>query len=471
MAFVLPIMADMDPNVRREDNNIGCFVSGECTKSVMENVYADVSTPEMCLGHCKAQEGCRYFTLHNQACFLYSNCKSLDTSIEGAVSGDSECWACSMTGTCTSGDFRLSTEATDEYTCATECGSEKKCEVYSWDKVDRVCALLETCDEYDSSAEGFVSGSKACSEEVQPTTDPAIFVAGGYGSSGMISDVEVVNLDPEDAGSCMKPADFPDGRYWAVGGVLDGAPEVCSGYNGYYLSTCYQYSKSSDQWATSTSLSDERYGAASTMMSDGRWVISGGYNSVDGYLDTTEIKSGNQVSFGSALDEETYLHCMASLNNTHAMVVGGYSPTGGYKQAYIYQPSSDGGSTSTITTLQQPTHTYTYPVCGMVQKQDGTQVVIAAGGSSSYNQVELFSLDTMEWEVGPSLPDGVYLAASVVHNNMFYMVGGYNTGDYEYSDKIMRFNIDDNAWTVMDQTLEMGRAYHVAMVVDAAEYC
>lgn len=117
--------------------------------------------------------------------------------------------------------------------------------------------------------------------------DGRVLVVGGYRPGGYIDSVEI--FDPS-TDSWAPGASLPGG---GRGGhlallLLDGKVLVTGGWNGStYLASSYVYDPATDTWSASADLTDQRYLSTATLLLDGRVLVVGGY--IGQTLRTTDL--------------------------------------------------------------------------------------------------------------------------------------------------------------------------------------
>ena len=101
---------------------------------------------------------------------------------------------------------------------------------------------------------------------------------------------------------------------------------------------------------------------------------------------------------------------------------------------------------------------------GGIVYPNGEEAVVVAGGRD-LNTVEIFFPSSMEWREGPDLPasDRWDAGMSVPFGNTFLIVGGEADGDI--SDRIIKYDVDNDDWIELPQTLTTARADGAAFLV------
>ena len=286
-----------------------------------------------------------------------------------------------------------------------------------------------------------------------------LMVIGGYTAE---NDVEMIDLSGQDR-NCLKPDYFPGENIEAMTGAyiedVDNAI-VCGGWTGsQYRSTCYVYQPDTRTWSLSgTTLSAPKGFTASTFI-EGQWFITGGRNA-SFYIKETESYDSGSDTFLSGVDMpvERFVHTIVSYSETSAIVFGNDFET---DETFIYDSISetwtDGPALQTARDESQG---------GLVQFPNGTNVVVAAGGSHT-STTEILDSETRTWSYGPELPYNIENGASVQYKDSFLIVGGSSVGTR--LDTIWMFNTK-GYWQELNQTLAIPRFHSVAILVPDS-YC
>ena len=121
-----------------------------------------------------------------------------------------------------------------------------------------------------------------------------MLVSSGYNESGLLDSTEVVDLKSGKIFSMAPLGRRTDG---ATGGLLDGLPVICGGYNDKQI-----HSIAKDQSKFLGQLSVRRWRAASVVLSNNTLWVTGGFDQSHNYLKTTElVTKDGQTSQGPDL--------------------------------------------------------------------------------------------------------------------------------------------------------------------------
>lgn len=94
------------------------------------------------------------------------------------------------------------------------------------------------------------------------------------------------------------------------------------------------------------------------------------------------------------------------------------------------------------------------PSCGIVYNEEEIPEIWVAGGYPNNPNVEILSLETQTWRIGPSLPHGIDGAAVFQYNKSIVLVGGITKE--RKTDGLVLFDRALKQWSVMNQTLFYG---------------
>ena len=121
---------------------------------------------------------------------------------------------------------------------------------------------------------------------------------------------------------CPYWVNYPIGIHGAIGGLLEGEPIICGGFNNAYTSkNCYEItSKRSDQLVI---MSTMRSNAAGVVINGSTFWITGGKDHNANALLSSEFIQWNGTMPGPKLPNPLVGHTMVIINNDLTMVIGG----------------------------------------------------------------------------------------------------------------------------------------------------
>ena len=111
--------------------------------------------------------------------------------------------------------------------------------------------------------------------------------------------------------------------------------------------------------------------------------------------------------------------------------------------------------------------------CGAATLQDGTRIIVVAGGDPPNAGVQIYNMDTMQWTTdGPRLPSPLKYGLTVPYGNSFLVVGGRDgLSETDDLDTILEFDPNNMAWITRPESLERPRAFHFVTTVDKERFC
>ena len=162
-------------SMAQDNNPIGCFISGECTRSEYEDVTIS-ENPDECLEFCGATPNCNYFTHYqdSSACFAFVDCAELtSSSCTDCISGDVTCTEqpCFLSGRC-DGTLLYFAVAENPDECLDACKSDPECSYFSFDSSDNFCILTTNCQTVDE-CDTCVYGNRGCENQPMSSTTAA----------------------------------------------------------------------------------------------------------------------------------------------------------------------------------------------------------------------------------------------------------------------------------------------------------
>ena len=169
--------------------------------------------------------------------------------------------------------------------------------------------------------------------------------------------------------------------------------------------------------------------AAAAKLEGGWWVTGGAYDEDEGILDTTIILVNGEWRAIVILPEGVYNHCVVQLNNTHVFYSWGYNGSAAAASSFIYR-EREGFNQQVDMERERNNH-------GCVLRNN---VVWGAGGYS--DSVEIFSLSSKSWRVGPSLPFSAIGGELVDYDGRLIFLGGYG----DNGNRIFQLEEKDMVW-------------------------
>jgi len=387
---------------------------------------------------------------------------------QGDCDSDDECLGTLVCGTNNCKDFHET--AANHTDCCTGTGGPGYCK-------DKLCTLGQgNCDSDDECLGYLICGknncnyvhandSNCCMENSSPTAvqvlvgmensgNDLLFL--GPGSPGTTGS-EVLKLPQLNASSCSLPPHPIPNIYGYVATVVTQGTMVCGGCDAKdwpnMTNTCNILTKSGS-WISTTSMYLNRLGAAAAWI-EGNWWVTGGYAAGATYFSSTEIFSEGSWYPGVNLPDKVWLHCMVSINGTHIFMSGGMNHRGHHiGDTYIYTHSA-----GFVKQLDMSYPRYSH-ACALYKGD----VWVAGGIGSRYNtirSVEKFSLQSLTWTMGPSLPVSSTGGQLVEDAGRLLYIGGSNNQDI--------YEMQNNAWVDVGD-LSNSRYFFTALKWES-DYC
>jgi hypothetical protein len=421
----------------------------------IDNIF-DVPSWDECSALCSATLGCTAWTWVDERftlapsivhkCHLKFGKPPAKPGVTGLISGTAGCRACKnpekKKTSCELIDMDLVGYLTKVYNignipsweeCSNLCSQRSGCTVWTWGTPSYSLHVfpVQRCYLGEGSPAptyepGLVSGHAGCkidhsgSISLVPKTSSTssgqskdggdvLFIGPAYLKYGPS---EVLNLPSLTKANCTPPG-FPHGRYESYTGTLTKAgPLLCGGYHSYNnRATCYVLARNGT-WMQVEGMKSKTSHPASVETGAGWWVADRG---------TSEMWDGNSWQDYDALPEYLWRPCMVRLNSTHVLLTGGkdpYTSKSGYAASYIHSKAT---GFVPVEDMNTPRHSH---ACGLV---DGNKAFVVAG-SDGFTDIagktsEYFSLETLKWHEGPSIPGDTWGGEMVSWNNRTYFLG------------------------------------------------
>jgi N-acetylneuraminic acid mutarotase len=240
----------------------------------------------------------------------------------------------------------------------------------------------------------------------------------------------------------MQPVTVSGGgsRVLAAGGAAD-SPCSC------IRNTAELYNESTNTWTnTATNMNAARVFQASSVLSDGRVLVTGGDSNTSGTntLASTEIYDPvadtwtTKASMNTAREAHTQVTFTDSSGNSKVMVIGGINGTGRLSSTEIYDPSANTWSAG-------PSLSYARNSFAAVLIHDG-RILVVGGDPTAYTHSEVYNPTTNSWTTYTTPSWTGWNSAVVLGAGANYRVltaGGRNT----YIANAMWFDPTTNSWS------------------------
>ena len=256
-------------------------------------------------------------------------------------------------------------------------------------------------------------------------TNGQVLVAAGYSGAGIAS----AELYDPTSGTWTETGSLanapwshtatllPNGQVLVVGGTSSDFP--------YYASESAElYDPASGTWTETGSLVTARFSHTATLLSNGKVLVAGGYNTVDGYLVRAELydpASGTWTDTGSLANPRD-VHTATLLPNGEVLAAGGIGTWGSLASAELYDSSTGTWTAAGSLATARWLHTATLLPNGQL---------LVAGGSdyfSVFASAELYDPATGTWTAAGSLATARWLhTATLLPDGKVLAAGGYNS--------------------------------------------
>ena len=371
-------------------------------------------------------------------------------------------YICYEEGVCYGGNAIAYHQVNDAEECLSFCQSNVDCAWFNFNPEDNdICILTTTCpyNVTDCVDSGCVYGQREC--ELGFWYGLNIMVATGY-YQGELDDTEVI--DTVAISQCSNlPQPYPVEVELAVAIEHESKIVICGGSP--VTTDCYSYSN--NRWDIEAfQLEPARYGAMSVEIRPGEWLIMGGTDGSNYFVDTKILSNGIFIN-GPNLPEPIEGGSSVMLNETHLFVASGryqvsspyYSP-----RNFILDIDSEEWTQIEDRTLDA---SYLHS-SGTFFNFSANEIQIANVG---HNGTEVYSPRENSWfEIPFPYPlTQLYQSAAIQQGpESFILIGGI-TNRESYSGDIYLFD-DEGLSVVKENVLRVPRYDHVAVPVPKNEF-
>ncbi|HEX4342991.1 MAG TPA: kelch repeat-containing protein, partial [Verrucomicrobiae bacterium] len=191
-----------------------------------------------------------------------------------------------------------------------------------------------------------------------------VLVAGGLDVSGYLASAEL--FDPATAawtttGALNLTRDGHTATLLANGKVLVVGGVEASDADGESLASAELYDPATGEWAKTGSLKMARRWHTATLLADGRVLVVGGYNHLNGFISTAELydpKTG-KWSLSGKMQTGRRSHTATLLADGRLLVAGGLTRLGNLANAELYNPATGNWVTAGAMSVARKYHTAT----------------------------------------------------------------------------------------------------------------
>ena len=295
----------------------------------------------------------------------------------------------------------------------------------------------------------------------------AILVATGY-DGNYLDNIEVIGgVNTESITSCSNlPSKFPLKLRSPVVIQHNFKVTICGGLSNDVTGDCYSYSN--NQWNIEAfKLEPARYGAFSTEIRPGEWLVMGGRDDEFNYLTDTQILQNGFFSPGPDLPEPMHSGSSTLLNDTHVLVVGGENQTNpdmNSPRNYILDINNHQWTQVADRNLEL----YHYHSSGTFYNSTAGELQVANIGKYG---IEVYSPKDNSWHqiTFPSPLTRLYRSATVqLGMDSFLLIGGKTNLESNSGDVYL---LNENGLSILkENVLQVPRRNHVAMLVSDTEF-
>jgi len=299
---------------------------------------------------------------------------------------------------------------------------------------------------------------------------------GNVGSMANPSNVvETINMKVSQA--CHTLPQYPVPVKMANGMMINGVQIIAGGgdFSGP-ISEVYKLDHLSNSWVLLGNMAETRKQFAVAELDGGLWAMGGlTTNNKDSMDSSTEIiYPDGTILDGPELPEARAGHCAVTLPNGKVVIMGGRtSKTVITKDVLFYDPSTStfaSGNTYEQMTYERETFACTHFYS---DKHLGRPVILSAGGSSAggSSKAEIYDYVNGCWEEIPDIPSpysasikGGPKAVPSLDGKGAFLQHGENFFE-------LTCNTSSCTWSVMEQTLDVGRVGAVMMYLPSVFEC
>jgi len=231
--------------------------------------------------------------------------------------------------------------------------------------------------------------------------------------------VELPSFEP--VSECQLPPHPTKDLTLATTGVLDGKVFTCGGTVGnkwppVYSSNCHKLEKGT--WSAQPDMKQQRTRAASSVTSNGEWLVTGGKNNGNDALTSTEIYKNGVWENGPELPVRMVGHCQ--LTTKSGVIVAGFDMDDIMNFLVLRLEGGEWKKLKEEKWRMQKWWQRFGHSCQMLP--DGRLAVIGGYGDRVLKRFDILDLNTLKWSEGPKLPFEIYDDFSAIYNDTLYII-------------------------------------------------
>jgi len=207
----------------------------------------------------------------------------------------------------------------------------------------------------------------------------------------------------------------------ATTGVLDGKVITCGGeveseWPSEYFSNCYKLEKGT--WSALPDMKQKRARAASSVTSNGEFLVTGGETTGQLALNTTEIYKNGVWEKGPELPVKMLGHCQ--LTTKSGVIVAGID---GMDISNFLVFRLEGGEWKMLKEEKQRKQKWVHRIGHSCQMLPDDRLAVLGGYGDLTWSFDILDLNTLTWTKGPDLPFNIFDDFSAIYNDSIYLIG------------------------------------------------
>jgi N-acetylneuraminic acid mutarotase len=284
-------------------------------------------------------------------------------------------------------------------------------------------------------------------------------ISGGENESDILS--EVLIYDPKSNSISVASPLSESRSYHQSTLLLDGKVLITGGYQKNFdsripISSAEVFEPSSSSWSSVAPMNVARVNHSSTLLNDGRVLVVGGNNENGDLLSSSEIydPQTNTWSFTkNELKDARSAHFAAIMKNGKVIVMGGFGiVTDTLNTVEVYDPALD--EWSSVSSFNTGRYRPSYS-----QLKDG-RIMVAGGvyytdqGEEIAKSVEIYNPITDAWSMGPAMNDARFGQGSgVLSDGKVVVTGGRSTREIGILKSTEYYDPSENRWFQLNDSV------------------
>jgi N-acetylneuraminic acid mutarotase len=278
-----------------------------------------------------------------------------------------------------------------------------------------------------------------------------VLVAGGSNGVSYLNSAEVYNLKTGTWATTRSMSTariyhtatlLPNGKVLVAGGSNFGANGIS------YLSSAELYDPTSSTWSTVGFMSTDRIRHTATLLSNGKVLVTGGFNNSTSYLSSTELYNPQTRAWRStgSMKIARDFHTATLLSNGKVLVAGGSDGSSALSSAELYNPTSGTWNPTGFLNIARYSHTATFLSNGQVLVAGGV-AVNGNGLGNALSSTELYNPTSGTWNPTGFLNIARYSHTATFLSNSQVLVAGGSDGSLITSGAEL-YEISTGTWSI-----------------------